>query len=173
MLPALLAPIISTLASNGLNILAGAITAKGKEFIEDKIGMKIPTAENLTPELIAQLKMKEMEHETALIELSIKKMEVDNAAEQIAQENVTRRWESDMASDSYLSKNIRPLALIYILVVYTLFSLLSAAGIDVNENYVKLLGEWGMMIMSAYFVGRTVEKGISMFKKGAANVDDQ
>lgn len=73
-------------------------------------------------------------------------------------EAVTARWEADMKSDSYLSKNIRPLTLIAILSAYFLFAMMSAFSINVNETYVKLLGEWGQLIMLAYFGGRTVEK---------------
>jgi pimeloyl-ACP methyl ester carboxylesterase len=73
-------------------------------------------------------------------------------------EAVTKRWEADMKSDSYLSKNIRPLTLIAILSAYFLFAMMSAFQINVNETYVKLLGEWGQLIMLAYFGGRTVEK---------------
>jgi hypothetical protein len=70
-----------------------------------------------------------------------------------------------MASDSWLSKNIRPGTLIYILTAYLLFAGLSAAGIEVNEAYVALLGQWGMLVMTAYFGGRTVEKVMEMRKK--------
>ena len=73
-------------------------------------------------------------------------------------EAVTARWEADMKSDSYLSKNIRPLTLIAILSAYFLFAMMSAFNVNVNETYVKLLGEWGQLIMLAYFGGRTVEK---------------
>jgi len=73
-------------------------------------------------------------------------------------EAVTKRWEADMKSDSYLSKNIRPMTLIAILSAYFLFAMMSAFSINVNETYVKLLGEWGQLIMLAYFGGRTVEK---------------
>ena len=73
-------------------------------------------------------------------------------------EAVTKRWEADMKSDSYLSKNIRPLTLIAILSAYFLFDMMSAFNVNVNETYVKLLGEWGQLIMLAYFGGRTVEK---------------
>jgi len=73
-------------------------------------------------------------------------------------EAVTKRWEADMKSDSYLSKNIRPLTLIAILSAYFLFAMMSAFSVNVNETYVKLLGEWGQLIMLAYFGGRTVEK---------------
>jgi hypothetical protein len=73
-------------------------------------------------------------------------------------EAVTKRWEADMKSDSYLSKNIRPMTLIAILSAYFLFAMMSAFNVNVNETYVKLLGEWGQLIMLAYFGGRTVEK---------------
>lgn len=82
-----------------------------------------------------------------------------DTAEQV---ELTKRVEADMASDSWLSKNIRPMTLIAILTGYFIFAGLSAAGIQVNEAYVKLLGEWGMLIMSFYFGGRTLEKIIDM-----------
>ena len=69
-------------------------------------------------------------------------------------EAVTKRWEADMKSDSYLSKNIRPLTLIAILSAYFLFAMMSAFNVNVNETYVKLLGEWGQLIMLAYFGAR-------------------
>jgi hypothetical protein len=71
---------------------------------------------------------------------------------------VTIRHENDMKSDSWLSKNIRPLALIYILVMYSLLSISSGFEFEVTPAYVELLGNWGMLIMSFYFAGRTVEK---------------
>lgn len=88
-------------------------------------------------------------------------------AEKHAASQVTTRWTADMASDSRLSKNIRPMTLIYILVVYTLFALMSAGGWDVNESYVTLLGQWGMLIMSAYFIGRTAEKVVDIRTKSS------
>lgn len=70
-------PILAALASEGLGLLTNAIMAKGKEVIEDKIGVKIPDKkEDLTPELIAQLKIKEMEHEEILLSFAIKQAEV-------------------------------------------------------------------------------------------------
>lgn len=79
-------------------------------------------------------------------------------ADQVAMQETTKRWEADMKSDSFLSKNIRPMTLIFILIAYAAFALMSAWDIEVNEAYVKLLGEWGQLIMLAYFGGRTVEK---------------
>jgi hypothetical protein len=72
--------------------------------------------------------------------------------------NVSDRWKADMASDSWLSKNIRPMALIAIFVAYFLFTMMSAYGYNAQESYVQLLGQWGQIIFLAYFGGRTVEK---------------
>jgi hypothetical protein len=91
-------------------------------------------------------------------ELALKLKEIDTRAFEVETKAVTDRWQADMASDSWLSKNIRPMTLIAIFVAYFLFAALSAAGINVNESYVKLLGEWGQLIMLAYFGGRTAEK---------------
>jgi len=81
------------------------------------------------------------------------------------QHELTERLKADMGSDSWLSKNIRPMTLIAILTGYFVFAGLSAAKIDVNESYVQLLGQWGMLIMSFYFGGRTLEKIMDMQAK--------
>jgi hypothetical protein len=91
-------------------------------------------------------------------DLALKLKEIDTKAFEVETKAVTERWQADMASDSWLSKNIRPMTLIAIFVAYFLFAALSAGGINVNESYVKLLGEWGQLIMLAYFGGRTAEK---------------
>jgi hypothetical protein len=78
------------------------------------------------------------------------------------QQELTKRQQADMASDSWLSKNIRPMTLIAILAGYFIFAGLSAAKIQVTSEYVQLLGQWGMLIMSFYFGGRTLEKIMDM-----------
>jgi hypothetical protein len=55
--------------------------------------------------------------------------------------------------------------LIFILLTYTVFGLMSAWEIEVNQAYVELLGQWGMLIMSFYFGGRTLEKILAMKEK--------
>jgi uncharacterized membrane protein (DUF106 family) len=97
----------------------------------------------------------------------LKKMEQDGTLAQLNADNIeaqelTKRAEADMRSDSWLSKNIRPMTLIFILTVYTVFAMMSAFGYNANEEYVTLLGQWGMLIMSFYFGGRTLEKIIDM-----------
>ena len=74
------------------------------------------------------------------------------------QNNITSRWTADMSSDSWLSKNIRPLALAAIFLAYFLFTTMSAFGYNAQESYVQLLGQWGQIVFLAYFGGRTVEK---------------
>jgi hypothetical protein len=81
------------------------------------------------------------------------------------QNNLTDRLKADMGSDSWLSKNIRPMTLIFILAGYFTFAMMSAFGKDTNANYVELLGQWGMLIMSFYFGGRTLEKIMDMKAK--------
>jgi hypothetical protein len=81
------------------------------------------------------------------------------------QSNVTERWKADAATDSWLAINIRPLSLVAIFVGYFLFALMSAFGYDAKESYVELLGQWGMLIMSAYFGGKTLENIMQMKHK--------
>jgi hypothetical protein len=97
----------------------------------------------------AKLKLLEMQQNGELAQIQ---------AEIAGQQEVTKRWEADMASDSWLSKNIRPMTLIFILFAYFVFSMMSAFGIETRGAYVELLGQWGIVVMTAYFAGRTAEK---------------
>jgi hypothetical protein len=74
------------------------------------------------------------------------------------QNNVTSRWSADMSSDSWLSKNIRPMSLVAIFTGYFTFAMMSAYGYNANESYVTLLGNWGMLVFGAYFGSRSLEK---------------
>lgn len=103
----------------------------------------------------AKLKLLEMQQTGELAQLN---------ADVTEQHELTERLKADMGSDSWLSKNIRPMTLVFILITYTAFGLMSAWDIEVNNNYVELLGQWGMLIMSFYFGGRTLEKIIGMKK---------
>ena len=101
----------------------------------------------------AQIKLLEMQKNGELAQLQ---------ADMNEQQELTKRQQADMMSDSWLSKNIRPMTLIFILITYTVFGMMSAWDIEVNNNYVELLGQWGMLIMSFYFGGRTLEKIMDM-----------
>lgn len=92
----------------------------------------------------------------------IAEMNIDLQAYQVEQNNLTERLKADMSSDSWLSKNIRPLTLVFILAAYFTFAMMSAFDYETRGNYVELLGQWGMLIMSFYFGGRTLEKIMDM-----------
>jgi len=159
----IVASLLGTLAQNGLGLLSSAIQAKGKEVVENTLGIKIP--DDPTPEDVAKLRQLQYDHEERLLELGIMKakaeleeLRVFAQAAQNEDNNVSDRWKADMGSDSWLSKNIRPMSLVAIFAGYFIFAMMSAFGLNANESYVQLLGQWGMLIMGAYFGGRTIEK---------------
>ena len=97
----------------------------------------------------AQLKLLEMQQNGELAQLQ---------ADMSEQQELTKRQQNDMASDSWLSKNIRPMSLIAIFLAYFLFTMMSAFGYDAKESYVQLLGTWGQLIFGFYFGSRCLEK---------------
>jgi hypothetical protein len=90
------------------------------------------------------------------------KMANDTKLYETEQNNLSDRHKADMSSDSWLSKNIRPMTLVAIFIGYFVFAMMSAFNYNANEAYVTLLGQWGMLVMSFYFGGRTLEKIIDM-----------
>ena len=128
--------------------------------IDDIIGVGMKILDKVIPDPTAkaeaQAKLLELQQQGRLAEL-----QADTAEAQ----ELTKRQEADMASDSWLSKNIRPMTLIAILAGYFIFAMMSAFDMDTNQKYVELLGQWGMLIMSFYFGGRTLEKIIDMKSK--------
>jgi len=108
----------------------------------------------------AQLELAKMAQDGELAKMA-------NATEvyKTEQNNVTARWTADAATDSWLSKNIRPMSLVAIFFGYFLFALMSAFGYDAKESYVQVGGQWGMLIMSAYFGGKTLENIMEMRSK--------
>ena len=162
MFPALLAPLLS----QGLSLIGNAVLSKGEDWVQQKTGIKI--SQPLSQEDVTKLHEFELTHEEELQKLRLEDKKLDlqtlqTTSESIQADNkeVSERWKADMGSDSKLAKNIRPATLIYILSAYLLFAILSAANININPAYVQLLGQWGMLVMTAYFGGRTIEKIIS------------
>ena len=108
----------------------------------------------------AQFELTKMAQDGELV-----KMANDTDLYKTEQNNLTDRLKSDMSSDSWLSKNIRPMTLVAIFIGYFVFAMMSAFKLDANEVYVTLLGQWGMLVMSFYFGGRTLEKIMDMKAK--------
>ena len=92
--------------------------------------------------------------ETALKLLEIDSMEI---------QEVSKRWDSDMASDSWLSKNVRPITLIYLTLATTIYIVLDSLEISfkIDEAWIELLKTLLVTIYVAYFGSRRFEK----FKK--------
>jgi hypothetical protein len=101
----------------------------------------------------AQLELQKLAQDGKLAELQ---------ADMNEQNNVSERWKADLASDSWLSKNVRPMTLVALLVAYFIFATASAFELNVKQAYVELLGQMIMLIVSAYFGGRTLEKIMDM-----------
>ena len=83
-------------------------------------------------------------------------------------EAVTNRWQADSISDSWLSKNVRPMVLVWCIVVFSLAGILDSIesvpfhiGETWNDTFEKVM----MAVVLAYFGGRTTEKATSIFKK--------
>lgn len=119
------------------------------------VGMKLVDKFFPDPEAKAkaQLELLQMQQNGELAQIN---------ADIAEQQELTKRQQADMMSDSWLSKNIRPMTLLFILGGYFIFAMMSAFGMETNKSYVELLGQWGMLIMSFYFGGRTLEKIVGM-----------
>jgi len=128
--------------------------------IDDIISVGMKLVDKLIPDPAqkaqAQLELAKLAQEGKLADIQA---DINEAQE------LTKRQQADMASDSWLAKNIRPMTLIAIISGYFIFAMMSAFDIDTNQRYVELLGQWGMLIMSFYFGGRTLEKIVDMKSK--------
>jgi len=85
----------------------------------------------------------------SMLEMDLKEME-----------EVTKRWESDMMSDSWLSKNVRPLIIIFLTIAMSAFIIIDSStdGFDVKEDWISLLSSLLLLVYGAYFGGRSLEK---------------
>ncbi len=83
-----------------------------------------------------------------------------NDAEKNAANQVTERWKSDNLSDNKLSKNIRPMSLIFVTVIFVIISFMDGnlGDFKLNESYIPVYQTLLLSIYGAYFVGRTITK---------------
>lgn len=81
--------------------------------------------------------------------------------ERVEMEEVTKRWESDAKSESWLPRNVRPIMLIYLAIVVTVLAILDSSetnAFQVNDKFVELFGDLLSIAFVAYFGSRGVEK---------------
>jgi hypothetical protein len=119
--------------------------------VGSKILDKVLPNEEAKAKALAELKKIESDGKLGELNINLEEYKTE-------QNNVSERWKADMSSDSWLSKNIRPMSLIAIFTGYFLFAMMSAFGYNANESYVTLLGNWGMLVFGAYFGSRSLEK---------------
>jgi len=124
------------------NVLKGVTTPK--EAISEINRAKIPTLE--------KIKLQQLIYEQQNKEL----------------ESITNRWQADAASDSWLSKNVRPLVLVWCIVIFSFAGILDSIDnvpFHINEVWNDTFEKVMMATVLAYFGGRTTEKATSIFKK--------
>ena len=128
--------------------------------IDDAIAAGLKIIDKFIPD--PELKAKAtLELENNKKDLILANLQADN----IEAQEISKRWQADLASDSWLAKNIRPATLIFILLAYFFFALMSMFGMETRGAYVELLGPWGIVVMTAYFGGRSFEKVMQMRDK--------
>jgi len=115
-------------------------------------GKVVENAEGILDEIITT------DEEREAAKAKIKQMLLDSEAKM--QEQVTARWQSDMSSDSWLSKSIRPLVLAWLVICTTLLIFIDAGVImfRVEDKWVDLLQLVLITVIGAYFGGRSIEK---------------
>ena len=135
---------IKQVAPDILNLLG---TVTGVESL-NKLGDAIRTDGNISQQ-DKDILLAEIEKDIA-VEQEITKREAE----------ISKRWESDAHSDSWLSKNIRPLALVFLLISTIIILILDASvlGFTVQEYWVTLLGSMSVTALGGYFALREVGK---------------
>ena len=137
-IPALIAPLLA----QGLNLLGNAVLAKGKDWVEEKTGVKIQP--NMSDEDVLRLRQYEMDHEEELLKLRIEDKRLDLADVQGARDMNTRINES--ANATWLSKNI-PAVLALIVIVVGFLLLGTTKDADVRTAVVGLM----TLVLGFYF----------------------
>ena len=96
-------------------------------------------------------------------EKALKLLEMD----MIEMQEVSKRWDSDMKSDSWLSKNVRPLVLVWCIVIFSFAGILDSVEtipFNIHETWNDTFEKVMMAVILAYFGGRTTEKASNIFK---------
>ena len=128
--------------------------------IDDAIAAGLKIIDKFIPDPELKAKMAQ-ELESNKKDMLIANLEADNVEAQ----EISKRWQADASTDSWLAKNVRPLSLVFVFGAYFFFALMSMLGHETRGAYVELLGQWGIVVMTAYFGGRSFEKVMQMRDK--------
>jgi len=127
-----------------MNVLSKIFSSGATELVKGVGGVLDNLTTSKDEKLEAERKVKEL---VANYEIEMEK-------------NITSRWEADLKSDSWLSKNVRPLTLVFLIVCTMLLIFIDAGAISFNvkDSYVDLLQLVLITVIGAYFGGRSLEK---------------
>ena len=162
MIPAGLVSILTPLLGNGLNLVANAVMAKGKDFVEKKLGVELKP--DMSPEDLAKIQIAQMEHEEELMRLRIEDDKLDLAELQmlLKDTNDARQREVQIANSDkapLLNKIVTPvLALSILLLTFVLFGVvmfndtpIEASRKDILIYILGVLSAIASQIVSYYF----------------------
>ena len=142
-IPAALSAILTPLLGNGLNLVANAVMAKGKDYVERKLGVELKP--DMTPDEIIRLKTAEMEHEEELLRLRIEENKLDLAELEARLKDVDSARDREVAiatSDKapLLNKIVTPvLALSILLLTFVLFGVVMFDNTPVESSRKDIL----------------------------------
>ena len=178
MIPATLAAILTPLLGNGLNLVANAVMAKGKDFVEKKLGVELKP--DMSPEDLAKIQIAQMEHEEELLKLRLEEDKLDLAELELrlkdtdsARDREVQISTSDKAP--LLNKIVTPvLALSILLLTFVLFGVVmfndtpvEASRKDILIYILGVLSAIASQIVSYYFGSSAGSKEKTDALKGA------
>lgn len=143
MISAALQAILTPLLGNGLNLVANAVMAKGKDFVEKKLGVELKP--DMSPEDIIRLKTAEMEHEEELLKLRLEEDKLDLAELELRLKDTdsARDREVQIATSDkapLLNKIVTPvLALILLTLTFVLFGIVMFDSTPVESSRKDIL----------------------------------
>ena len=178
MIPAALAAILTPLLGNGLNLVANAVMAKGKDFVEKKLGVELKP--DMSPEDLARVQIAQMQHEEELLKLRLEEDRLDLAELEMLLKgtNDARQREVQIANSDkapLLNKIVTPvLALSILLLTFVLFGVVmfndtpvEASRKDILIYILGVLSAIASQIVSYYFGSSQGSKDKSDQLKGA------
>ena len=132
------------------------LVKQGKEVAPELIQLAgnitgIDSLKQLSKKIKESDKLSEIDKQILLEELRYDMLEM---------QEVTKRWQYDMSSDSWLSKNIRPLTLAFLTATLFIYIILDSSiqGFKIDNNWIDLLSSLLLLVYGGYFGARTVEK---------------
>lgn len=149
--------LIMALVNAGLPLIANAVMTKGRDAIEAKTGIRLPDlsmGDSIPPEQLLALQAAEMKHAEFLRSADVEERKSETEA-------VSARWDSDNKTESWLTKNVRPVLMLALFSSIVLFAVCSipSIGQPIAAEYIDLFKSLSQTAFLAYFGGRTLEKG--------------